>query len=430
MMHRVFFILCLCICLNACKNSPKPNEQTTTSAIPTIQNPTETQFDSVSATPTHDYALEEALRKALQKSLDSAWAVHIKSIPETDFKATFVEPFYKHFTGTFDNQPAELNLTFSRAAYDGEGTLVGTLIVGVDRQLIPFFGQTEASESTGSRISLWLSSQYELDSLHLPFSIFRGAFANDITQFNGLSINQNTFKPTSFTFTESYDNGAIPLQLATFGKSEKIKTVNTRYLLSRFKGTQADGTNYYLLDIKGKVAKSSTTDYDKNCESFKNNFLKDLTKQVSEAMQNPEDGHFETGVGNNFSAAILSNHSKLLVIQYNDWFTDGMSYGGYSTACEMYDLEKNIRLKESEILKPDYKEIVTQSAQKHYSWMVEDEENNYVEKLKFAAVTSEGLLMLGTGNHGWYYSYFFFPMAEIKACLKPSFVKTYLRNVK
>jgi hypothetical protein len=215
----------------------------------------------------------------------------------------------------------------------------------------------------------------------------------------------------------------------TFGESKQYKNVNTRYLLHRFKGVDTDGSDYYLLEKNegNNTAKSALMNYDSACFKFKNAFLKHRKVSFNNELDTL-NGHFDTGIGLNYSADIISNSKKIVVVEYNKWQTDAESYGDFWTNCQMYDVEKNILLNEKDIVKPNYRNVLIESARKHYSWMVEDDAYKVKNSLKFAAVTKEGLIMLGTGNHGWYCSYFFFPMAEIKEGLKESFIKKYLTD--
>ena len=408
-------LIFFCIFLSNCTNSSnKPN--TTLVKTDSIVTPTDTVAQSV------------ADDIVPMSALDSVQAIYDKQIPTSNYQEVFKGSYYKHYMGRFNDEPAELNLTLSQAGYDGDYVFCGSMIVGKERRLAQLFGKQSFMKGKDStRISLYINE--ESDIIKYPTGFMKGHFSNTAASFKGIMIDEHTLKPINFSFQESYTEGVSKFELSPFGKTTKYKGVNTRYLLWRFKNTESDSTPFYLLNrTKDNDAKSSISQFENDCKSRKTTFLKFRNENIKTALEDTINGHFETGIGFNWSTCILSNNKKLMVVQFNNWQTDASSYGGYWTECVMYDLEKDIRLQEKDVLKADYKKTITLSAKKHYPWMFENNRNYDENSLQFSAVTKEGILMLGTGNHGWICSYYFFPISEVKKALKPSFVSEYLEK--
>jgi hypothetical protein len=408
-------LIFFCVFLSNCANSSnKPN----TTLVKTDSIPT----------PINTVAQSVADDVVPMSALDSVQAIYDKQIPASNYREVFKGSYYKHYMGRFNDEPAELNLTLSQAGYDGDYVFSGSMIIGKERRLIQLFGnQSFMKERDSTRISFDIEE--ESDSIKYPTGFMKGHFSNNAASFKGIMIDEHTLKPIYFNFQESYTEGVSKFELSPFGKTTKYKGVNTRYLLWRFKNTESDSTPFYLLEGRkdDNGAKSSINQFEDDCDRSKKVFLKFRDENIKMALEDTINGHFETGIGFNWSTCILSNNRKLMVVQFNNWQTDASSYGAYWTECVMYDLEKNIRLQEKDVLKANYKKTIKAVAKKHYPWMLEIRSGNYIENtLQFSAVTKEGILMLGEGNHGWMCSYFFFPISEVKEALKSSFVSEYL----
>ncbi len=129
----------------------------------------------------------------------------------------------------------------------------------------------------------------------------------------------------------------------------------------------------------------------------------------------------------NYSAYVLENHNDLLVIQYELNETDTETYGNYFTEVGMYDTKRKLVLREKDAVQPTYFDSLNSSAKKYYPWMFKDNSPTLNYNMEFGGVTQEGILMLGSGNHGWIYNFCFFPMQDTKAVLKKTFIERYLK---
>jgi hypothetical protein len=125
------------------------------------------------------------------------------------------------------------------------------------------------------------------------------------------------------------------------------------------------------------------------------------------------------------TATILWNYKKLLVVQYEQWQGGGSGYPEKSTYEKIYDVDSGIVLTEKDILKPNYKDIILKT-KKDFSEFEADYFKR--ETTKYAYMTHQGLIMVGTGVHGWTCNYFFIPLSEMKNALKQSFIEKYLNN--
>ncbi|MEY4905889.1 MAG: hypothetical protein RLZZ292_3704, partial [Bacteroidota bacterium] len=208
-------------------------------------------------------------RKVRKFKLDSVWRIYNAQIPMSNPKSLFKKLFYKHYTGTFGNEKAELNLTLGYFSMEDSLMLKGTLIVGETRRLIKLESSRQDMRDLDSlRVGFYAWRDIEWNEKAPDIRQLKGIFEEKNTIFKGIAIDEQNFLPVAFSFKETYQEGTVPLEVMVYRNIQKWKGVTSRYLFSSIKGKKTNNTPYFLLPNSNFKSKNLGTemDYAKVCK--------------------------------------------------------------------------------------------------------------------------------------------------------------------
>jgi hypothetical protein len=339
-----------------------------------------------------------------ERMTDSALQAILPNVPTMNVR-TLNKAFYKYFKGSFNGEPAIVNLNFGHLTYEGGWAFEGTLYLNSKQKSYEIWGE---KSDTASSLRLNLSDKTEAD-LEALFTLL-GHF-DDRKFFKGFTLDSKTLKQGSFEFKEVNTDGG-----AFFDFTEC-------YARKKYTGkqTEEDKEREYFAAYVNDVPLAKVTNtpevYDflkqyfnssGGCSFTADSFVNQGVKTIGKMLKK-EGGRLRNSVYSFiFRTTIYWNQDNLVVVNNDVWDnTELISYGHSGLSFSTFDLKKRRKLTEKDVFIDNYDdEPFAKAIYAYFEWEEETNSDGKVEiKMNNTnGYTSKGFYMVGKGNHGWYVS--------------------------
>jgi hypothetical protein len=342
------------------------------------------------------------------------------------------KPFYKSMKGTFNGEPAILNLNYGHLWENGEWAFEGNLFLEKQQKAYDIKGyQSEKLKY------IYFGLIDASISFHEELFMMFGHFDNQNQGLKGTTLNFKNLKQDVFEFTENHTVGVV-LDLNEC-------YIRKKYLYKGVKKVWEDGREYWVANVNTmpmplKENKQATYNFlinklklNDSCAIICNSFAEKGIRTIKETIETE-------GQLRNSSYSVLSknnvywNDDGLLVIRHHSVENTALTtWGDEELGFETYDLKKKRLLTDSDVFKEaekkSRKEQFDKSIYDYFCWDYYYTNDKIALRLhETNGFTSKGFYMVGIGNHGWYVSPVFIPYKAVEPFLRDDFKTQYWKK--
>ena len=342
-------------------------------------------------------------------------------------------PFYKCMKGSFNGEPAVMNLNFGHLWQNGEWAFEGSLYLEKQQKTYDISGYSSKKYKC-----FFFNLTNTAENWIYPAYYLLGTFGEKNQTLNGQILDCKNLKQGVFDFKETNTEEADLSSNECF--------VRKKYVYKGKSKVWEDGREYWVayvdaMPIALKTNKPDAYVFLKNKLKINGNCASFCEKFVNKGINTIKKTIETEGQLRNSAYSILHknmvywNDDDLLVLsKYEVENTALTTYGDESVEFETYDLRKKRLLTDEDVFKMNNKEgeneLFDKSIYDYFGWDYHYNEANKIElRLQQTnGFTSKGFYMVGKGNHGWYVSPVFIPYKVVEPFLREDFKKEYWKQ--